>query len=127
MLHTLTGPSLPYASIPMEEMFTVTATSVTLWWLVEKIAYTVETYTIECGSTADNPNHIIGPVNGTMNISATNVLYSVEVNGLLPFSQYFCSVYSTNTFGTSESDIVSFTTLEDGIVDIVTNHINLSV
>ena len=114
ILCTFTGPSQPHASILMEDMFEVTASNVLLWWLVERIAYTIEQYTIECGLTTDDPDHIISVVHGTGNLSATNVLYSVEMNGLLPYSQYFCSVYSSNTFGTSESDIVSFTTLEDG-------------
>lgn len=119
------GPVLP--AIPLIlDLVSTNSTSATITWLVPSISYTQETYFIAYGVEITNLNSVSDTLEGTMNITAINLVYSITVDGLHPFTQYYYKLVAENLFpsGSSETAVSSFQTPEAGTLSILTSDLN---
>ena len=94
--------------------------SVTIQWKVSTIAYTPETYFVECGTAEDELkmcNNFSELVSGP-NIGIQDKVYSIELNNLLPQTIYYYRVVATNSGEhnsdccTASSSVRNVTTIE---------------
>ena len=115
------GPAGPVQ--PVLGPVSVTPTTATIYWTISQVSYTPENYTVLFGSSMDELNMISSVVNtndidNLLFITATNVPYSVKIEGLSINVMYYYQVQSVNTIGTNYSNISSFNTSESGIITI---------
>lgn len=97
------------------QVVNVTASSATVLWLVPYLTYTQEQYDVSYGSSRDSLDRSRLVTNSELNISASNITYSVSLQDLTPNSVYFFQIRSTNTQGETVSEIMTLTTLEAGM------------
>ena len=113
----LTGPTLPVTPDLLSP--TLMSTSVTIRWKVLQVAYTPETFNITYGK---NDNTQTYSVNGGMSegqnnesfLTIINVSYQQEITGLSTATSYWYQIISTNTFGSTATEVANFTTNEAG-------------
>ena len=103
----LTGPSLPLIPTPLESV-TASATSATIRWLISSVAYTPENYTIAYGVSSAQLDSTSDIVTGSQDITVTNAVFEVTVDGLHPFTVYYYKVEARNRHGTTLSVTYSF-------------------
>ena len=104
---------MPAAPIPLDNI-TITASSAVISWLVESIAYTPENYNVIYGLSADTLNNTTDAVQGTTDVTSTDLVYSTTITGLAAFQQYYYMIIATNSFGSTQSPINTFCTLMSG-------------
>ena len=85
---------------------------VTIQWTVTSIAYTPEQYIILYGLNESSLTQESDIVNGTMDFNSINDTYSVTITELDFNTVYYYQVRSTNTEGSTNSDVVMFQTPE---------------
>jgi hypothetical protein len=110
---TIIGPTLPAAPMPLDNI-TTTASSAAVSWLVESITYTPESYVTIYGLSADTLNNTTDAVQGTTDVTSTDLVYSTTITGLAAFRQYHYRIIATNSFGSTQSPINTFCTLMSG-------------
>lgn len=93
----------------------INATAVSITWLVPSIAFTPENYSIEYSPNHRNLDINSQSLQGSTNLTATDIMYSLILFDLLPFTQYYYRVVSTNLVGTSQSGIHQFRTPPAGM------------
>ena len=76
----------------------------TISWSVSRVTYTSETYAVVYGTDQTNLNQRSTAVSG---VSGTTS-YSVELTQLRHSTLYYYKVQSTNTIGTTDSEVRSF-------------------
>lgn len=106
------GPLAPIAPTVLGS--TAGSTVVTINWVVTAITYTPESYFIVYGLSNDTLNLRSSAVEGVMNLTATDVVHSMTVTDLLPFTQYYYKIEAHNSFSVTESAIQTFQTREAG-------------
>ena len=107
------GPGVPILPNRIE-VINVTAYSAITTWLVPYLTYTQERYNISYGllrSTLSNSLLVIG---STIDNSISNMTYEAMLRNLIPNKVYYYQIRSTNSQGTTISEIMEFTTLETG-------------
>ena len=115
------GPAVPVQ--PVVGTVNVTPTTATISWTIPQVSYTPENYTVLFGTSMDELNMISSIVN-TNNfdnlqfITATNVPYTVTIQGLNINVVYYYQVQSVNTIGKNYSSISNFTTSESGKITL---------
>ena len=82
----------------------------TIQWTVTSITYTPEQYIVLYGLTESSLTQESDMVNGTMDFNSINDTYSVKITGLDYNTVYYYQVRSTNTEGSTNSDVVMFQT-----------------
>ena len=82
----------------------------TIQWTVSSIAYTPEQYIVLYGLTESSLTQESDMVNSTMDFNSINDTYSVKITGLDYNTVYYYQVRSTNTEGSTNSDVVMFQT-----------------
>ena len=108
----LIGPSRPHSPV------NTTATSIryngaVINWIVTSIAYTPEQYTVLYGTSSNNLSQSSLVLNGSANFSITDAVLSLDLIDLMHDTVYYYRVRSTNTEGSTESDINNFRTKEN--------------
>lgn len=93
----------------------INATAVSITWLVPSIAFTPENYSIEYSPNHGNLDINSQSLQGSTNLTATDIIYSLILFDLLPFTQYYYRVVSTNLLGTRQSGIHQFRTPPAGM------------
>ena len=111
------GPANPV--VPMLAMPTTSENSATIEWIVSRVAYTPENFTIYYGeNSSDLSNSIDGGISEGIKdesfLSDINASYSLTISGLSSAKKYYYQVVSTNTVNRTESEISSFMTNEAG-------------
>ena len=106
------GPSAP--ATPAILSSTVGTAQATISWIVTMVAYTPESYFIVYGLSNDTLNLRSTAIEGTANLTFTNLAYSATITDLRPFTQYFYLIEARNSFAATQSDIQSFQTNEAG-------------
>ena len=96
------------------------ATSATVTWLITAISYTQESYYVIYGVASDSLVTNSDTVQSTINITDTNLAYSITLMELHPFTLYYYKVVATNSYSTTESLMDSFHTSEAGMDDFST-------
>ena len=99
--------------MPLDNI-TTTASSAAVSWLVESITYTPESYVTIYGLSADTLNNTTDAVQGTTDVTSTDLVYSTTITGLAAFRQYHYRIIATNSFGSTQSPINTFCTLMSG-------------
>ena len=89
------------------------------------IAYTRENYHIEYGVSSDALTMRNEALNGSTNLTSTNLLYSANLTNLRPFTQYYYRLVASNSFTTSQTAVQMFQTSEAGIKNYVKMTTNL--
>lgn len=79
------------------------------------IAYTPENYRIEFGVSNDALTMRSEVINGSSNLTSTDLLYSATLTGLSPFTQYYYRIVATNSFITTQTEVQMFQTSEVGM------------
>ena len=115
------GPAGPVQ--PVLGSFSVTPTTATISWTIPQVSYTPENYTVLFGTSMNELNMTSSVVNtndvdNLLFITATNVPYSVKIEGLSINIMYYYQVQSVNIIGTNYSNISSFNTSESGKITI---------
>lgn len=83
-------------------------------WTVSSISYTPEVYYIRYGLSPESLTAVSNTTEGTSDISATNLLFSLSLTGLRFQRTYFYQVVAENSVGTTESSVANFTTSSPG-------------
>ena len=97
------------------ENVTSTPSSAIISWLVGSIAYTPESYTVIYGLNAELlNNYTTDAVQGTMDISARDQVYSATIIDLTPFRQYYYKIIATNSYESTQSSTNTFHTMTSG-------------
>lgn len=78
------------------------------------IAYTPETYIVNYGTSDDNLNGTSITVQGTTDLQATGILYSVALTELSPLTLYYYQVVAMNSEGTTSTSPSTFYTSANG-------------
>lgn len=84
-------------------------------WRVRSIAYTPENYHIEFGGSSDDLSMRSEIINGTSNLTSTNLLYSTTLTDLSPFTRYYYRIVATNSFIVTQTEVQTFQTSEAGM------------
>ena len=116
MTSYLTGPRAPV--VPVVERSVPDSTQAQIRWLVTSIEYTAETYQVESGVSSDALTMRSEVVNGSTNLTNTNLLYSASITGLRPFTQYHYRIVASNSYATSQTAVQMFRTTEAGIFNV---------
>lgn len=104
----------------------ITAYSATVQWVTPYLAYTPEQYVVSYGTMRESLNQRSPVLSSITDIAASNLTYDVFIPDLSPNTEYFYQVHSTNTYTTTASVIMNFTTLEAGKfipIIIMTSHV----
>ena len=107
-----TGAIAP--NIPNVQQTVLGPFEATISWRISEIAYTQEVYNVEYGISENTLTLRSEVVYGNLNVSSTNLLYSVTLTELQPFTRYYIKVISSNSFISVETSIQSFQTFESG-------------
>ncbi len=78
------------------------------------IAYTNETYVVNYGTDMNILNSTSEAVPSESDFEATDLTFSVLITGLTSNIVYYYQLVATNTFTSTSSDVMSFTTPEQG-------------
>lgn len=90
----------------------VSMTSVDVYWTVPYITYTPEQYIVYYGTSQSSLISSSALVNGSTNLTAEYIQYSVTLMGLESDTLYYYRMGSSNTEGaTNSTNIGNFTTL----------------
>ena len=89
----------------------VSSSSAIIQWTVALISYSPEQYTIRYGLALNILNQTGTTVNGNRNVSVVNETHVLVVDNLLPETTYYFRVIARNAFGSTQSEIGTFTTL----------------
>ena len=81
-------------------------------WIVTSIAYTPEQYTVLYGTSSNDLSQSSLVLNGSANFSVTDAVLVLDLVDLMHDTVYYYRVRSTNTEGSTESDINNFRTRE---------------
>ena len=102
--------------IPIDVNTSVAETSANITFTIPAIAYTPEQYHIEfIGMELQNNLTNSTVISGTGNITATDLVYTITLNGLEEANSYNFSVVSTNCQGSTRTQVENFTTLPAGM------------
>ena len=107
------GPVAPEQPIQLTHT-TISSNSATVQWIVPIVAYTQETYAVNYGTSQSSLNLSSTEVTGSSDITATNQVYQLTLNGLEEDTTYFYQVVATNDVGSNSSEIATFTTSSSG-------------
>lgn len=117
MLHCdhifLIGASSP--NVPTILRSSPSSTRVLVRWIVPFVAYTPETYYIEYGRSNGTLTMRSDVINGSSDLTGTNLAYSTNITGLRPFTQYYYRLTASNSFTVSQTAVHSVQTSEAGI------------
>lgn len=89
-------------------------TEVTISWIVQTIAYTPETYYIQYGLDMGSLTMTSERLNGSLNLTSSNIVYSITLNSLQPYTQYHFRIVAENSFAMSQTSVLTFRTSESG-------------
>ena len=105
-----TGP-MPPGALGSVRAGDLTADRAIIRWTVPSIAYTPETYRVLYGTVEDTLDKSSGVEMGGTNIAAVDTSFSVTLSNLQAVTTYYYKVVATNTIGSTESSVETFTTL----------------
>lgn len=108
------GPAEPTRPIEVAAV-NITLDSVTVQWVVSYLAYTPERYLVLYGTSNASLDRTSDVVLSTADLAASNETYNISVNGLEPNRKYYFKVYSSNTFDSVETAVMTFKTAESGM------------
>ena len=91
----------------------VSSSTVIIQWTVRLISYTPEQYMIQYGLRLNILNQTSTTVNGNRDVSVANETQVLVVDSLLPETTYYFRVIARNAFGSTQSEIGTFTTLPE--------------
>ncbi len=90
------------------------STEATISWIVQTIAYTPEEYYIQYGVDMNSLVMTSERLNGSLNLTSSNVVYSIILTNLQPYTQYYYRIVAENSFTTSQTSTLMFRTSEAG-------------
>ena len=93
----------------------VSLSSATVQWVVASISEQQQ-YTVLYGTDPTNLNTTIDPISSGDNPMATDLMFEQVLDGLMQGTTYYVQVESTFNIYTLYSDIISFETIEPGII-----------
>ncbi len=97
----------------------ITSYSATVQWATPYLAYTQEQYNVNYGTARDSLDQTSPTLSSTTDISASNITYDMPLQDLAPNTAYYFQLHSMNTYETTTSGIMAFTTLEAGNTQII--------
>ena len=86
--------------------------SVLISWIVPSIVNGTETYAVQYGADMTLPNSRM--VNGSMDLTAINQIFTVNITNLIPFTTYYYTITAMNSEGNTPTSVMNFTTDETG-------------
>ena len=98
-------------------------TSVTIQWIVTMVAYTPETYVVQYRTSNDSLRNRSDEVQGQMDFTARNQMYSIQLNELIPNTPYYYEVVAKNTYGSTSSIVGNFTTENGKPINLIKPYI----
>ena len=103
--------------VPFVTNIMTTPNSASISWIVRSIVNDTETYTVLYGTdmTSLSNSEVIM---GSTNLSAINEMFTVNINGLMPFTIYYFIISANNSVNTTNTAVMNFTTNETGTVSL---------
>ena len=94
---------------------TTSTNSVMISWMVPNIIFDQETYSLQYGIR--DTMTLLGTrnVTGNSELSTVNEMFSVNITGLTPFTNYYFFLTATNSFDSTSSAATNFVTEEAGM------------
>ena len=86
------------------------------------VAYTPETYVVQYGTSSDFLRNRSDELQGQMDFTAKNKMYSIQLNDLIPDTTYYYKVVSNNTHGSTSSIVQNFTTENGKPINLIRVH-----
>ena len=110
-----TGPILP--NPPLLGEVTTFPERAVIWFTISSFAYNAENYTVMLARDVNNLTAVNGILSGAdptdlTFLTATNINYTIEVDGLVIFQRYYYVIVATNSAGSTNSTLGNFTTSE---------------
>ena len=102
------GPALPLSPISLNSV--ANATTATITWVVSSVAYSPEMYIVTYGVTNTDLDSMSEDVEGTQDITVTDVIFVITIGDLHPFRQYYYKIVAQNSLGSTQSGVYSFQT-----------------
>lgn len=99
----------------------ITSTSATVQWVVPYLSYTPEQYTVLYGTAEAMLDQRSTTLSSTTDITSLNVTYEVVIEELVPNTVYYFQLHSANTIGETTAAVMTFMTLEAGILLFIVN------
>ena len=82
-----------------------------LQWTILYITYTPETYTVIYGTDPSLLDQTSQSVTGNSDITTTDQILSIQLDGLVHDTTYYYQVVATNTHNSTASTVASFVTV----------------
>ncbi|XP_064386408.1 uncharacterized protein LOC135334957 isoform X2 [Halichondria panicea] len=106
---TVYGPSSPTTPMSLTVSM-VNHQSASFEWVVMTVAYDNESYIVTYGLDSNDLSIFSATQPGSSDISLTNSVYSISVGGLQVKTRYYYRVVSTNSAGSTQSELATFNT-----------------
>ena len=111
-LHTALEPPL----VPVVTNVITTPFSASISWIVQIIVNDMESYTVLYGTNMSSLTSSSEVILGSNDSSTINEMFTVNIDGLMPFTTYYFIVSATNSEGTTDTSIMDFLTNQTGIL-----------
>ena len=109
LLNLSTGPAPPNAPSQVS-VISVSHEDAEIEWRVLIISFTPESYHVEYGLSPQSLNLTSDTTTGTLDIQATDSIYSSTITQLQEHSIYYYQIVAINSIGTARSGVKYFTT-----------------
>ncbi|XP_064386409.1 receptor-type tyrosine-protein phosphatase delta-like isoform X3 [Halichondria panicea] len=106
---SLKSPSSPTTPMSLTVSM-VNHQSASFEWVVMTVAYDNESYIVTYGLDSNDLSIFSATQPGSSDISLTNSVYSISVGGLQVKTRYYYRVVSTNSAGSTQSELATFNT-----------------
>ena len=91
----------------------VTSRTAVITWTISRVIFTAEEYVVYYGQSSDSLTMMSEVLYGT-DLEAVDVMYKVTLSELEQLSTYYYSIVSSNSFTSTTTAILNFTTIQEG-------------
>ena len=102
--------------VPVVTNVITTPFSANISWIVQIIVNDMESHTVLYGTNMSSLTNSSEVILGSNDSSTINEMFTVNIDGLMPFTTYYFIVSATNSEGTTNTSIMDFLTNQTGIL-----------
>ena len=105
--------------VPVVTNVITTPSSANISWIVQIIVNDMESYTVLYGTNMSSLTNSSEVIFGSNDSSTINEMFTVNIDGLMPFTTYYFIVSANNSVNTTSTAVMNFTTDETGTVNLL--------
>ena len=102
--------------VPVVTNVITTPFSANISWIVQIIVNDMESHTVLYGTNMSSLINSSEVILGSNDSSTINEMFTVNIDGLMPFTTYYFIVSATNSEGTTNTSLMDFLTNQTGIL-----------